>query len=317
MIVLHLHVPRSGGTAVSRSLKGGFKGHSFIRYASRPQVEQDPRGKRETFVVSGHFDWGLHEVFNREHLYFIVLRDPIERVGSLYDYVRGKRAHPLHERWSRRTLRQLLVRRDSPMLSNSQVRQISGQRHRIKEVAAEQLETAWQHLLQENVIVTFPDRLNDGLLQLAAQTGVKLQPVLQRHNAAARSTQPSETLDLIRQMNAFDIELYERARREFLDRLAHPVRLPPITPMQAYHERIAAMRAEQEAQQLIVKYRKTLLRREKRLEQLRADQATERSPAVVTLSQRLRGAIQQFVRPSKPENRGTQTIPLAPKKDGR
>ena len=45
MIVFHLHVPRSGGTSVHRSLKEGFKDYSFVRYSSRAQVEQDPKGK--------------------------------------------------------------------------------------------------------------------------------------------------------------------------------------------------------------------------------------------------------------------------------
>ena len=250
MIVFHAHVPRTGGTAAGHSLSIGFTRERFVKYRSREQVRQDPKMAQETVAVSGHFGWGLHELFGRDHLYFIVLRDPVERVGSLYDYVLARKAHRYNELWTATPLHRVLAEKLSPIpLSNAVVRQLGGGfGHPKSPVTEAMMERAWKNISQGNVIVTFTDMLNDGLLQLAGQTGVQLRRVTKIHNAAKKKTSNSpETIELIRQTNALDIELYERARSAFANRLENPARLPEVSPLEVYRERIARVRAEQDA----------------------------------------------------------------------
>jgi len=247
MIVFHLHIPRTGGTAVMHSVQNGFGKDRFIKYRSISQVEKDLRSKQEPVAVGGHFYWGLHEICKMDHLYFVVLRDPVERVSSLYDYVVAREGHKYHPLWSRTSLHQVLAENLSPLeLSNWQTRQICGEPRKREPVSGAMLEKAWEHLSQPNVIVTFTDMLNDGLLQLGAQTGIYFRHLRRKHNASRRSFQSEEAIDLIRKANALDIDLYSRARSEFLNRLENPARLPDVNPLQVYRERVAAHRLKEE-----------------------------------------------------------------------
>ena len=194
MIVFQAHVPRTGGTAAGYSLSIGFSVSASSIDRSREQVRQDPKMAQETVAVSGHFGWGLHEEFARDHLYFIVLRDPVERVGSLYDYVLARKAHRYNELWTATPLHRVLAEKLSPIpLSNAVVRQLGGGfGHPKSPVTEAMMERAWKNISQDNVIVTFTDMLNDGLLQLAGQTGVRLRRVTKIHNAAKKRMSNSD-----------------------------------------------------------------------------------------------------------------------------
>ncbi len=245
MIVFHLHVPRTGGSSLRKALRAGAHADRFIAYESVEQVEQDPKLPQENVIVSGHFRWGLHKRFNRDHLYLIVLRDPVERVASHYDFVRGHERHKENALWSGTPLDKFLAEPSCPAeLSNWQTRQVAGTGS--KPMSPARMEEAWLNLSQDNVIVTFTDMLNDGLLQLGAHTGVRFDYIRRAHNASARSLLREETVALIRARNLLDIELYERARAAFATRLENPARLPHASPHELYDERVARIREIEE-----------------------------------------------------------------------
>lgn len=214
MIVFHLHIPRTGGSTMGRALTTGFTRDRVIKYRSVDQVASDPKMNNDLLAVTGHYRWGLHDRFSREHLYFIILRDPVQRAASLYDYVRVRVGHKSQPRWAQTPLSELsLDEWRSAQLSNGQVSQLAG-RELVKRNTPlpEQLERAWDHISQGNVIVTTTEDLNDGLKRLGERTGITFKPITRRHNSAERSPLSEETLSLLRERNTFDTELYNRAK---------------------------------------------------------------------------------------------------------
>ncbi len=227
-----------------------------------------------TVGVSGHFDWGLHESFEREHMYFVVMRDPIERALSLYDYVVAQKGHKQNRLWSATPVDRLLARNPATKgLSNGQVRQIGGAPPSAGPPDAALLERAWQNLCQENVIVTFTDRLDDGLMQLGGQIGLPFRAPRRRHNPVPRSIPSTETIEIVREANALDIELYDRARSLFATRLESPARLPQITPLELYRERIDNLRRMEASLDQLASARRALF--QMRQENMRAARALE------------------------------------------
>ena len=125
--VLHLHIPRTGGTSVSRALRSALRDRRTVLTASGQDLREALKDGAEIGLVSGHFRWGMHNGLPTDYVYFVVLRDPVERVKSLYDYIRSQPTHRLHALYATTTLEGLLARPDLRLaLSNGQVRQIAG-----------------------------------------------------------------------------------------------------------------------------------------------------------------------------------------------
>jgi hypothetical protein len=151
--VLHLHVPRTGGISVARALTAAFGNREVLRTKKASDVMAALERGADVGLVSGHFRFGLHELV-ADPLYFIVLRDPVERVRSLYDYIRAVPVHRHHKRFASHSLETLL--KQPPVRSyfaNGQIRQIGALRPGTERMSAAVLERAWDNLCRHG-----PDR---------------------------------------------------------------------------------------------------------------------------------------------------------------
>src|SRR5438128_2361305 len=75
--------------------------------------------------IGGHLYYGLHEHLVQTSCYLTLLRDPIERMVSLYYYCRRRPDLPLHGDAMRLSLTGFL-RRATPSAGNVQTRFLSG-----------------------------------------------------------------------------------------------------------------------------------------------------------------------------------------------
>jgi hypothetical protein len=214
--VLHLHIPRTGGISVSRALIAALGDREVVR-ATRPADLRAVLDKgTDVGLVTGHYQWGMHELLS-DFVYFTALRDPVERVRSLYDYIRVQRVHPHHELFAARPLGELLDGGPllDPYFSNGQVRQLAGLRSAADEMGAALLNRAWENLCRDDVIVTFTDRIEEGLIALGQRIGRSIPPYKKAMNRIARTPIADRTSDRIRELNRLDAELYRRARERF------------------------------------------------------------------------------------------------------
>jgi len=214
--VLHLHIPRTGGTSVARALTAALSDREIIRSGRPGDVSAALRRGAEIGLVSGHYPWGMHELLP-DHVYFIVLRDPIERVRSMYDFIRAQPAHRHHALLAELPLDSALA---DPSLRkkffNGQVRQIAGYRPGQEEMTASILDRAWENLCREDVVVAFTDRIQEGLARLSARLGRPIAPYRRINRSKAGGGPPhAEVIEAIGRLNEFDIELHRRARERF------------------------------------------------------------------------------------------------------
>jgi len=117
-ILIHFHLPKTGGTTLNIVLRGNFPGPS--RFIAQTGVAhshlwtEDIEALRAKFdaltpaervavrcVTAAHIPMGIHRIFDRPAKYITVLRDPVDRVVSHYYFVHEyDKAKPIPESMS-------------------------------------------------------------------------------------------------------------------------------------------------------------------------------------------------------------------------
>ena len=97
--LLFMHIAKTGGTSVRRSLANAYdkRERAFVYdpgdlrgAVSRDQFPELPAEVRARLrLVIGHFPFGLHAYIDRPFRYVTVVRDPVDRVVSLYYHYRN------------------------------------------------------------------------------------------------------------------------------------------------------------------------------------------------------------------------------------
>lgn len=97
---------------------------------SPAQVLQDldEQTRSNLVIIRGHIPYGLHkEMIWARCLYFTVVRDPVDRIWSLWRYAKRHRSHHLHEVLNELgTLQAAIESGVSPEFNNGMCRQLSG-----------------------------------------------------------------------------------------------------------------------------------------------------------------------------------------------
>lgn len=132
--VLFLHLPKTAGTTLNSIIDAQYPAaaiHSLgaDTHAAVAAFEALPAAERAGFkIIRGHFPYGFHAAVPGSTTYFTLLRDPVARVISYYNYIRRTPPHYLHERVmrDRLTLRELLETGEALMMNDGMVRLLSG-----------------------------------------------------------------------------------------------------------------------------------------------------------------------------------------------
>jgi hypothetical protein len=93
-----LHIPKTGGTTLRYSVLAQNLDKRLIcpAYSYSQLLRLQPREISTYRLFSGHFYYSLYRLLPEKPVYITFLRDPVERVLSLYDYVRRDSAHYQH-----------------------------------------------------------------------------------------------------------------------------------------------------------------------------------------------------------------------------
>jgi hypothetical protein len=222
--VLFLHLPKAGGTTlgefVYNECRSGrdvrtegllsdgvlFLPYGFFKEADLavPQYARDLLGAEDLRAVVGHFWYGLHQYVGRPWTYITLLRHPVERVLSLYHFLKLEGTMSVAEFAASPPFREA---------ENDQTRRIAGIDPEIGGCGPAMLDVAKEHLRRDFAVAGVVERFDDTLALLRKclgwNRGTLSYPRNVNDSRPAAESLPTEVVDAILARNQLDLALWQ------------------------------------------------------------------------------------------------------------
>jgi hypothetical protein len=236
--LIFLHIPKTAGTTLNRLLDQQYQsGLSWKINCPYPHNLQDELNKisglqkEEIVFFKGHMPFGLHKLLPQPATYITMLRDPVERVISLYYFILCIPDHYLSNivRERQMSLKEFITSRISAEVENGQTRLLSGKVELSKNPllsfepsSPEWLEAAKKNLKEPFTAFGITERFDESLILFKRKLGWRF-PLYVKHNVnnnrPLKETISPDVIRLIEKNNELDIELYNYAKDYFEEQI--------------------------------------------------------------------------------------------------
>jgi len=223
--LIFLHIPKTAGTTLNRIIEWQYSPFAIFTMdpyrirATAERLKRLPEGRRRRLlVVRGHLFYGIHEFLPQGATYITMLREPVARVLSAYYFILRRPLHPLHRKLKRERLGVEDCLRLFPQRHNLQCRLIAG----VKDTAIADerlLDMAKENLTKSFSVVGISERFEESLMLMAKTFDWEI-PFYK--NCKVSKTRPQidpGTVEMIRDHNRLDVELYEFGKGLFEESL--------------------------------------------------------------------------------------------------
>ena len=217
--LIFIHIPKTAGSTL-RPIMDRHYPRPLIRKLDFLPRDLDaflllPEQARSRIrVLQGHFPFGLHEHLSVPADYLTILRDPVNRIISMYYWIHGNDDHVLNTLVRSMSLKDFA---DSgfEITTNHQTSLISGLPPNTDKRA---LAVAKENLQGQITAFGLNERFDESLLLFKQRLGWK-HVFYSRRNVTKsrprRSEVPASVLEVIQKHNSLDLQLYEFARQTF------------------------------------------------------------------------------------------------------
>ncbi|MBW4517311.1 MAG: sulfotransferase family protein [Timaviella obliquedivisa GSE-PSE-MK23-08B] len=225
-----IHIPKTAGTTLTSLLNSKFHQSKICPAEVWSEIIEIPRQELAQYqLFRGHFFYDIGELLPCKPVYITMLRHPIERVISGYEFMRRNvptRTEALlnHHKAKTMSLMEYVSDLENPSMSNSQTRHLSLSRY--KDEPDKWLTMAKQHLT-EFACFGLVERFQDSIALLSYTFG--WNPLAEYSNLMIGSRKlkqdqlEPEILEMIASRNSLDLDLYKYAQELFADRHAQMV----------------------------------------------------------------------------------------------
>jgi Sulfotransferase family len=223
--LIFLHIPKTAGTTLNRIIEWQYSPFAIFTidpYRIRPTPERLKRlpeeRRRRLRVVRGHLFYGIHEFLPQGATYITMLRDPVARVLSAYYFVLRRPLNPLHWKLKRERLGIEDCLRRFPERQNLQCRLIAG----VKDTAIADerlLDIAKENLMESFSVVGISERFEESVMLMATTFDWEIPLYKDYKVSKARPQIDPGMVEMIRDHNRLDLELYEFGKGLFEESL--------------------------------------------------------------------------------------------------
>ena len=227
-----IHIPKTAGTTLTSLLDSKFHNKEICPARVGTELVKISQADLAQYrLFRGHFFYDTGSLLPLDLVYVTLLRNPIERVISDYEFMRRcvpSRVEGMrnHQKALTMTLKEYVSDPDNLSMANSQTRHLSlGQ---YKDSPEQWLEVAKQNLAEKFAFVGLVEQFQDSMSLLSYIFG--WNPLAEYQNlmvAPPRRLKQEqiepEVLEAIASRNALDIALYDHAKKQFELRYAQMV----------------------------------------------------------------------------------------------
>ena len=233
--VIFLHIPKAAGSTMHKILEREYLKASIYSFDTTKQKASIEKYKQLTVeeksgirLLKGHMPFGLHEYIPHAAKYITMLREPVDRVISHYNYAACTPGHYLQHYITKEgmDLQTYVGSGVSHEMDNGQVRLLSGHDDDLPYGACneELLEQAKRNLNEYFPVVGLAERFDESVLLMREVLGWKRLPIYVSRKVGMRKqgAEPvsPDVRDYIRKINSLDYKLYKYATELFDERLA-------------------------------------------------------------------------------------------------
>jgi hypothetical protein len=228
-VLVLLHNLKTGGTTLRGIVARQYRWEQTYVVPGRrddlSSLDLSALDRERVRYVDGHMPFGLHALLGRPAVYISVLRKPVERIVSLYDFALKDPARALYAQTQGGSisLEQFVTGGVSLETDNGQTRRLSGLSPPFGQCSEATLKRAKENIRTQFAAVGLTERFDESLLLMRRLFGWRsvfyLREKVNRARRPAGSWTP-ESLALVEAHNRFDLELYQFAERLLDERLA-------------------------------------------------------------------------------------------------
>lgn len=240
ILLVFLHIPKAAGTSFKGVLAQAY-GRHFQPYNGHltPGVleKYNPSNSSELLALSSHHGFGFHRLFGstagkmldgdgifsgRDVRYLTMLRDPIDRMVSLYNFVTTFPKHRLHKETAGMEVGEFFRYMDrigNQAICNQQYALVCGLRQKRDMAKA-------KDILQGMFVAGPMERSADVVTVLQSELRWPPEIAYQIRNSSPkklnnRAQLPSDILQMLIDRNELDLELYEHSKTVFENKWGH------------------------------------------------------------------------------------------------
>lgn len=237
--LIFMHIPKCGGTtltsilteAVPEDRRFPVDGRDVAgsRHALAALADAE---RRRVDLLFGHLSYGWHELLApRQARYFTIVREPVSRVVSHYNYVRAHEKHYLHSpvMEGKMSVADYVESGVTTEVNDGQVRQISGVEDIVQAAYgrsgvgygsdhASLLYRALGNVKSHFLLVGLLERFDESMRLLQRLTGLRIgsyRPKNATRSPTAVTALSAAEVEIVRRFNREDCELYRRCRESF------------------------------------------------------------------------------------------------------